>query len=107
MIKGCPCKSATNTDPNCSYCANGKQNSGKQNKGGSYDPNGYPNSKNGGPHDGSNNPSNQKGKSGARGNDSQGGDGSENSMSLLKAVLVFSIGCFLTMQMTNVANELG
>ncbi|XP_032596705.1 probable ATP-dependent RNA helicase ddx42 [Drosophila grimshawi] len=32
---------------------------------------------------------------------------SDSTKSLLKAIAVFSAGCFLTMQLTNVANELG
>lgn len=86
MKNGCPCKSAQHTNPNCSYCGKGKQSDGESG-GKPFRP--------------------KEKKPPGRGKDSNGGDPNDNSLSLLKAALVFATGCYLTMQMTNVANELG
>ncbi|XP_034488576.1 probable serine/threonine-protein kinase clkA [Drosophila innubila] len=106
---GCCCKNANEPSPNCVYCRNKAQgyyndqyqNSYAQNQGN----NGYNAYNQGSDYSyGSQwtqpQPNAQQGQQGE-------GDTNNNTWSLLKPVLVFGAGCYVTSQMVNVASELG
>ncbi|XP_034113095.1 uncharacterized protein LOC117573796 [Drosophila albomicans] len=108
---GCCCKSANETSPNCVYCRNKNQVT--------YDDNNYYQNDYNNQNQYAYDPYGQYGygqgseysydKDGGYSTGSQYSDGEQDNSNwdLVKPVLVFGVGCFLTSQMVNVANELG